>query len=471
MRPTQQNEHVRRGPGAEARRRQGPPRGRSSSYLSLLPRSPLSLMAGLVLGLLLGLGAWAQGTQEFEVNGLKVLLKPVAANEVVAVRLYLLGGSQNLTPETAGIENLTLQVMSQGGTEKYPKEALNAALAALGTSFSVEAGFDYSVLAMRCVRRNFVPSWDLWAEVVCHPTFPEAEVQRLRAQVVAAIRQGRDDPDDYIWELAENLFYANHPYGNRPQGKEEVVARLGREDLVAYHRTHFEKSRLRLVVVGNVTAEELRRLVDDTLARLPAGDYPGWQKPPAVNPEAPGVVFVERELPTNYLLALFPAPGLDHPDYYPMLVALSILSHRLEDEIRTRRHLAYAVYSWLSLNGTARGFTFVTTADPNQAVKLIFAEIDRLQQEPIDPKTLQDQIHVFLTLNYLRQETNEALARQLLAHEILGHGWEQMDEFIDRIRAVQPADIQRLAQQYIHHLQWAVIGNPGAVDEALLRSR
>lgn len=427
--------------------------------------------AGLLLMGLLAGGAGAQTVQEFEVQGLKVLLKPVAANDVVAVRLYLLGGSQNLTPETAGIENLTLQVMAQGGTEKYPKEALNAALAALGTSLSAEAGFDYSVLAMRCVRPNFVRSWDLFAEVVCHPTFPEAEVQRLRAQVVAAIRQGRDDPDDYIWELAENLFYTNHPYAQRPQGKEEVVARLGREELVAYHRTHFEKSRLRLVVVGNVAAEELRGLVADTLAQLPAGDYPGWQKPPAVNPQAPGLVFLERELPTNYLLALFPAPGLDHPDYYPTLVALSILSDRLEDEIRTRRNLAYAVYSWLSLNGTARGFAFVTTSDPNQAVQLLFAEIDRLQQEPIDPKTLQDRIHVFLTLHYLRQETNDALARQLLAHEILGHGWEQMEEFIDRLQAVQSADIQRVARQYIHHLQWAVIGKKGAVDEALLQSR
>lgn len=441
-----------------------------SSNSTLRRFHPL-VLPSLLAGLILVSGAGAQTTQEFEVDGLKVLLKPVVANEVVAVRLYLLGGSQNLTPETAGIEKLMLEVMVGGGTEKYPKDQLNATLSALGTSFSTYVGFDYSVLAMRCVRRNLLRSWELLAEVVCHPTFPEAEVSRIRAQVVAAIRQERDNPDDYIWKLAEDLFYAQHPYAHRPQGREEVVAQLGREDLVAYHRTHFEKSRLRLVVVGNVATEELRGLVADTLAQLPVGDYPGWRRPPRVPFRTAGVVGQERELPTNYLLALFPAPSLDDPDYYPLLVALSILSDRLEEEIRTRRNLAYAVYSWLALNGAARGFAFVTTSDPNQAVKLIFAEIDRLQKEPMDPKTLQDQVNVFLTIYYLRQETNDSVARQLFSHEILGHGWEQMDDFIDRIRAVQPADLQRVAQEYIRGLQWAVIGKKGAVDEALLKSR
>src|SRR5215210_606385 len=121
-------------------------------------------------------GQQASATTKFSVAGIPVIFKPVRANDVVAVRLYLRGGSGNLTPANAGIEALMLEA-AQEGTMRYDKDALNERLVETGTAISSEAGYDYSVLAVRGVRQHWNEAWDLFSQVALHPTFPASEVE------------------------------------------------------------------------------------------------------------------------------------------------------------------------------------------------------------------------------------------------------------------------------------------------------
>jgi len=153
----------------------------------------------------------ALATEEFTVNGLKVILKKNPANQIVAVNLYIRGGVFNLTPQTAGIEPLLFSVAVKG-TKKYPKEVINAELARMGTQIDGNATRDYGVGFLRCIKPNFEKSWDIFTDVVLNPLLDPAEVELAREQILTGIRQQKDVPDAHLRLIANEMFFTGHPY-------------------------------------------------------------------------------------------------------------------------------------------------------------------------------------------------------------------------------------------------------------------
>ena len=124
----------------------------------------------------------------FQVSGIPVILKPVTANDVIAVRLYIRGGSSNLSPSNAGIESFMLEAATHG-TAKYSKDAFNERLTETGTSISSDAGYDYSSMSLQGVRQHWNEAWDLFTEAALKPSFPASEVELVRAQLVDALKR------------------------------------------------------------------------------------------------------------------------------------------------------------------------------------------------------------------------------------------------------------------------------------------
>jgi zinc protease len=153
------------------------------------------------------------------------------------------------------------------------------------------------------------------------------------------------------------------------------------------------------------------------------------------------------------------------------LVATSHLSDRLFEEVRTKRNLTYAVSVGHQLRRSNVGYLYTTTVKPNETVQVIYQEIDRLQAQPISAKELNDQVQVFLTEHFMRQETVSAQAGALVSYENVGGGWEQSLVFLDRIKAVTPEEIQRVSKTYLTQIHWAYLGKPEAADAALLGSK
>ncbi len=148
-----------------------------------------------------------------------------------------------------------------------------------------------------------------------------------------------------------------------------------------------------------------------------------------------------------------------------MRVAQAILRDRVFEEVRTKRNLSYAPDAFLRNQGANIGGIYVTAVDANQAVRLMLDEMTRLQKEAIDNNDIKAIVAQYLTNYYLGQETNAAQAGDLAQAELLGGGWHNAVEVIDRLRAVTPADVQRVAQKYLRNIRFVVIGDPKAVDK------
>jgi len=413
-------------------------------------------------------GAAAPEPTRFTVAGIPVIFKPIEGNEVVAVRLYLEGGSANLTSETAGIENF-LAAASARGTEKYDRDEFAALAARTGTALGTNAGPDYTVFTAQAVSRFWDQAWDLFTQAALHPTFPADEVDLVRAQIVNQLKGRLDNPDGHLQILANEQLYAGHPYALDPLGTVATIEALTRDDLAAWHERRMTKENLLLVVVGNVSRDDLEAKVTAAFGGLPVSGAAAGEIP-SVAPAESQVEITERELPTNYIRGQFLTPDPGDEDFAAMQVALDILSDRFFEEVRTKRNLSYAVFAGQSQRRANYGLLYVTAVEPDTTLQVMLHEVERLKTEPITAERLAENVNVFLTNYWLAQETNMEQGATLGAFEIVGGGWENAARFVSRIQAVTPTDIQRVARTYLQNLHFVVIGEPDRIDRTLFTS-
>ena len=399
---------------------------------------------------------------EFDVNGLKVLLKRREGSLTVAAGLFIRGGAANITAQNAGIETLMLSAATEASAN-FPRERMRTELARMGTVIGSSSNNDYSVLSLATTRMNFDRSWQMFTDVALHPSFTKEDVALVQRRQVVSLSDDTDSPDVYLQKLQERVAYAGHPYLNDTSGTVETVAKLTPEDLRNYHTKLMETSRLLLVIVGDLNPSEVKDLVTASFGKLPRGNY----KPEAV----PQLVFdkssvevTPRELPTNYVQGLFVAPSLTSPDIYPMRIASSMLRDRVFEEVRAKRNLSYAPDAFLRTQAANVGGLYVTAVDANQSIRVMLSEITRLQTEPISNDDIKAVIAQYLTTYYLGQETNAAQAGELAQYELIGGGWRNSVDFLEKLEAVTPADVQRVSQKYMKNIRFVVLGNPRSID-------
>jgi predicted Zn-dependent peptidase len=399
---------------------------------------------------------------EFEVNGLKVLLKRRESSLTVAAGLFIRGGSANINEQNAGIETLMLSAATEA-TTNFPRARMRTELSRMGSVIGSSSNNDYSVLSLGTTRMHFDRSWQIFTDVVLRPSFTNEDVSLVQKRMIVSLSDDTDSPDVYLQRLQERVAYAGHPYLNSTSGTPESIARLTPEDLRRYHTKLMETSRLLLVIVGDLNPNDVRSLVTASFGKLPRGTYKSENIPPLAFDKST-VEVTPRELPTNYIQGLFTAPSLTSPDIYAMRVASSLLRDRVFEEVRVKRNLSYAPDAFLRTQAANVGGLYVTAVDANQSIRVMLNEIGRLQSEPVSADDIHAVIAQYLTTYYLGQETNAAQAGELAQYELIGGGWRNSVDFLEKLSAVTPGDIQRVAQKYMRNIRFVVLGNPRSVD-------
>lgn len=399
---------------------------------------------------------------ELDVNGLKVLVKRRPSSPTVAAGLFVRGGSQNLTAATAGIENMTLSVAAEG-SKSFPRAALRKEMSSTGSSVGAGSNSDYSVLSLASTRQHFERSWKAFADLAMNPGFAAADVDLVRERMLTGLRGSDDSPEGSLASLEEKVIYAGHPYSNDPNGTIENITRFKAEDLRAYHQKIMQTSQLLLIIVGDVDAAAVQKMVAETLGKLPRGAYKA--KPvPALSFAKASIDVTQRALQTNYVEGIFAAPALSDPDYHAMRVAISILAGRVFQEVRVKNNLSYAPAAEMNNMAANTANISVSAVEANRAVSLMLNEIRQMQAVPVEKTAILETGGYFLTTYYIKQETNAAQAAELATYELIGGGWRRSAEFLERIRNVTPADVQRVSQTYLKNIRFVVIGNPAQID-------
>lgn len=399
-------------------------------------------------------------TSTYTVNGVKVIHRHASISTVVA-NLYLLGGVQSAPAGQAGIENLLLQV-SERGTVRYARDALRRSTARTGSEIVIEAREDWTLFGVRTTPAELDSTWAIFTERVMRPRLDSTDVEFIRVQLLAAVRQRDDSPDAMLDYLADSTAFAGHAYALSPVGTARSLAGITRADLLRFQREQFVKSRMLLVVVGNVDRPTVERLVSGTLATLPSGSF-RWVMPDTLATSRPDAAIVRRPLPTNYLQGYYRGPPANNPDAPAMRVAAAVLSGRLFGEIRSKRNLTYAV----SANFRDRALTsvglYVTTTAPDSVLTLMLGEIRTLQLFEIQTELLRPIVQQFITEYFLENETSTAQADFLARAQLYRGDYTAGERFVAELRAVTGADVRRVAQRYLRNARWAYVGDESRV--------
>jgi zinc protease len=399
-------------------------------------------------------------TTSYTVGGVRVIHRKTNLTTVVA-NIYLLGGVRVSPANASGIENFLLQV-SERATAKYPRDVLRRALARTGSEVVIEAREDWTMIGARMKRTELDSTWAILTDRVMRPRIDSVDVEFLREQLLTAVRQRDDSPDATLEFAADSIAFAGGPYSLSAVGTEQTLAAISRADLQRFHREQVVTSRLLLVIVGAVDRAVVERLVQATLATLPAGSYK-WTMPDTLGTGTSDAALIRRPLPTNYMQGTFRGPPANSADAPALRVAAAVLSGRMFGEIRSRRNLTYAV----SANYRDRALTsvalYVTTTQPDSVLGLMASEVRALQNFEIQTEFLRPVIQQFITEYFLDNETSTAqadfLARALLYRGDVTAG----DRFVSDLRAVTGADVRRVALRYFKSARWAYVGDPGRV--------
>ena len=398
---------------------------------------------------------------EFNVDGLKVILKN-SPKEVISISLFVEGGVTNYPKSQEGIESMALEFAMTGGTTSQDKITFNAAAEKMGTQYTSTTNFDYGTLDMTCVKMFWDESWKLFADAVMHPAFDADEFDLLSELMISKAETAASDPDTHLRSIAMNTAYAGSAYANVPAGTAGSLRSLDLEAVTNYYKEVIGKERIFLVVVGNVSENDIRAKVVASLAKLPAGSPAIYEERALI--EEGGSYVEDRDIATNYIRGLMSAPTADTKEGMAMQMGMSILYDHFFLEIRTKRGLSYAPAAFYATGILKNPYSafYVSTVDPAQSMQVMIDEVNKIKKVGFSEKELRNKKQSFLTRNLLGKETTSAQANTLGQFELLG-GWELAENFTDRSNALTLEEINHVFDKYTSSIQWTYLGKSDMV--------
>jgi predicted Zn-dependent peptidase len=424
-------------------------------------RLPIAL---LILAVLIAYTPVQAGgnVSEFDVNGLKVILK-YSPKEIISASLFVEGGVTNYPQSKQGIESLALGFALEGGTENLDKTAFSAAAEKNGTDFSSTTTYDFGTLNMSCVKMFWDEAWTLFADALMNPAFNEEEFKLYKEQAISNVREGAADPDTHLRNIAMKASFGGTVYSTIPSGTPESLKALTLEEVKNYYRALIGKKRVFLVVVGDVEEQDLRSKLAGSLANLPEGEAASYEDRALI--EEAGSFLEDRDIATNYIRGLMSAPTIDTQEGVAMWIAMSILRDRFFLELRTKRGLTYAPAAFYATGILKNPYNvlYVSTTDPKQSIEVMVDELDKIKESGFGEKELRNEKQTFLTGYYMGQQTTATQAAALGSAEITG-GWEMADQLTERVNKVTLEELNRVFDEYTNIISWTYLGKADMVN-------
>jgi len=400
------------------------------------------------------------------VNGIRVIIKPTT-NDVVSTNILITGGVNNFTMDKQGLEGVCLDVLLDGGSKKYPKEIFHKTIESKGIGLGSNSGFDYSVIQLKTTSKTFNLGWDILSDVINYPEWNEQSMEQIKGQVTSGLMQQAQDPDESLTELVRKGIFTGTSYEKNPDGTAETVNALTLDDCKKYLPNITQKSKMIIVVVGKVTAEDIKSKVEAAFGALPMGQKDVFDsKPVAITSNQ--VTIEEREIATNYMRGVLPAAKVGSKESVALRIAYAILADRLFVEVRTKRNLSYAPSASVASNNFPYGSIYVTTTQPNDAAKVMLDEIKKIKSDGFTAKELVNQKEGFLTSYFMNQETNDGQAVTLgVAESRLGYMFAI--NFREEVKSLTLEEVNAAFRKYATNIHWFYLGDKSKVDESIFK--
>ncbi|MGB8930173.1 MAG: pitrilysin family protein [Anaeromyxobacteraceae bacterium] len=386
--------------------------------------------------------------------GLRVIVAERPGVPLVAVRLVLQGGASLDPKGRYGLAHLVATV-GRRGTRRRTGTRMDELVESMGAELGVGVDEDASYMGLSTPVEHLARALDVLADVAGAPTFPAAELGRLRRRELASLQHDLDEPGVVADRALLGAAYDGHPYGHPPEGRARDIAAIKRADLVGFHQRHYGTSSAIVVVVGPVKTAEVMEIVE---AR-----FGGWSRrapelPELAEPVFPGrsVLVVDKpDLTQAQLRIASPGFARSNPDYLSGLVASAILggafTSRLMEAIRVNRGLSYGVRSRFASSRVGGMFfisSFTKIETSGELVQVALDETRRFCEGGPTPEELERTQNYLCGLHPLSLETHDQLAERLADLELHGLPQDEIATFRPRIREVTVEGCTAVARRH-----------------------
>ncbi len=386
---------------------------------------------------------------------------------IIAMELAWKGGSA-IEPSGKDGAGWVLGYMMNEGAGELDTTAYGTRMEDLNMEFGCNVDVDWTRCRFSTLKQTADESFDMMRMALAEPRFDQEPIDRAKNELTVNLMRQETDPRTIAWREMDRLTAPGHPYAR--YATPETVANIKRADVMKLGQELMTKDRLLVVVVGDITAEELKPRLDEVFGGLPAtSSLPAvGDVAPAPAPAAP----VVKTLPTPQTTVLFSGPGpkRSESDFYAAYVLNYILggggfSSRLVDEIREQRGLTYGIGTNLSLNiHMARwtGSSSTMNDKAREVVGLIKDNIARLGAEGPTQQELDD-AKAYLTGAFpLNFDSNMKIANILMGFQQDALGVDYVAKRNDYINAVTLDDLNRVAATYMkpENFTFVMVGQP-----------
>jgi len=413
-------------------------------------------------------------------NGLKIVLAERPSIPQVRFDLVFDAGFAADQSGIPGTANMTFAMLDEG-TQRRTSLQISEELQRLGANLGTSSRLDYSSISLEALREQLDPSLDLFADIVLHPSFPQRDFDRLKKQQLAAIQREKAEPFSLALRAFPPLVYgSNHAYAVpwTGTGTEESAGKIGRADVVAFHRTWLKPNHATLIVVGATTMAEMRPKLERLFAGWAPGDIPAKNVAEVTLPAKPSVYLIDKPgALQSVIVAGNVAPPKNNPDEVTIETMNSILGgtfgSRVNMNLREDKHWAYGAGSFIRDARGQRPFVVyapVQTDKTKEAIVEIAKELQGiLKDRPIDADELaKAKSNLTLTLPG-EWETMAAVDASVRSILIFGLDDRYYDTYPAKVRGVTADQIPGIASKVIHpgQLVWLIVGDRAKIEAGI----
>jgi predicted Zn-dependent peptidase len=406
-------------------------------------------------------------------NGMKVTLVPYGKIPKVTVSAVVNTGNLNEPAELTGLADLMGSLMKEGTKTRSSKQVAQE-FADMGGALAVNVGPDESDISTDVLSEFAPKAIALVADVARNPLFPESELPRLKNDFIRQVSIQKSVAQSIALERFRKLLYGQHPYA-MVFASEDSINKSTLADIKKFYATNFGAQRTHLYVAGRFETAAVKKAI--------TAGFGTWAKGPAAAPDVPDVKpnhtldLTDRPGAAQSTLYVgLPVPNATSEDNVPLTVMNAILGgtfgSRITSNIREQKGYTYSPQGQISRryhDSYWAEIADVTTVHTGESLKEIFYEIDRLQKEAPSEAELKG-IQNFLSGNFILQNSSRgALIGQLRFVNLQGLGDAWLSTYVQKVNAVTPKDVQRLATEYIKPEQMTivVVGDKAKVSEQL----
>lgn len=387
-------------------------------------------------------------------NGVRVLVAEMPEARSASITVFVGAGSRMETRVDAGTGHFLEHIVFKGTAKRPSAAEISQVIESKGGAVNAATDKEVTVFWSRVPARHWKVALDVVADLIRAPMLRPGDIDNEKHVVIEELRMYRDQPQDRVHTMIDELLYPKHPLGWEVAGREPVINSLTADDCRDFMRRGYVPSRIVVAVAGQVSAPE----VFDAVTELFADIEP--RTPPQLAPAPPAgrvrmKLYGRRSEQAHVCLGWRGVPQ-EHPDKYGLDMLNAVLgegmSSRLFLELREKRALAYDVHSY-GTNYEDAGhlvvYAGVTPERISEVISASLAEVARMRDEIVP----EDEIERVRDFNKgrleLRLEDSRGVSNWLAGQELFLGRVRTVDEVCAIIDSISAADVQRVARQYL----------------------